>query len=272
MANTDRVFKSDTTIIEANLFDEDGVSPIPAQSASWQVRKPNGIIVPGGPQVLSTANIDIAFTDTAAPGVYNTQVTFVLGNGAKRSTMFAFEVIDPLESSTEATTNQDKALDMGWMLFEDIFDSELGGPWLRDKTLAQFNRDKLARFLPRAFYRIGNTYQPIVAYDDTNFPYDAHMPLLSQALLVEVIKHLMRSYVEQPAQPNANIPYFDRRDYLNRWQLILQGEEKLLLEWLDLFKKEQMGFESSLLVGGYSTNSIRYPRYMRGRIPYVYRW
>lgn len=268
----DRVYKNDSAILEANLFDEDGVSPLPATSVSWQVKKPDGTLASGGPTPVGVAEADINFTDTSDPGLYLAQITFTLTDGAKRSTMFSFEVIDPLESSSEGTTNLEKALDMSWMLFEDLFDSELGGPFLRDRTMAQFNRNKMDRLAPRAFYRIGNTFQPASSYDETNFPFAGHTPLFTQAMLVETINHLMRSYVEQPSQPNANIPYFDRRDYLNRWKLILDGEEKLLIDWLDLFKRDQLGFQSSLLVGGYSTNSIRYPRYMRGRVPYVYRW
>jgi hypothetical protein len=56
---------------------------------------------------------------------------------------------------------------------------------------------------------------------------------------------------------------------MNRWQSVLQQEEKKLFMWLDLFKRDQMGLgQSSMLVGGYASYAARYPRYMRGRFPY----
>lgn len=108
------------------------------------------------------------------------------------------------------------AVERTWLKLEDLFDSELGGPHLRDRTLANFDMPKMARLLPDALYAIGATYSPIVTYTEENFPFDAHAPLAGQALLVETIRHLMRSYVEQPLPVGSNITYFDRRDYLNR--------------------------------------------------------
>lgn len=276
MAARDRVYKGDTAIIEANLFDEDGVSPIPVQSASWQVRKPDGNIATGGPTVIEDSEISIAFADTVLPGSYSTQVTFLLPDSSKRSTVLSFEVVDPLESTNIGTsdTPEEKVIDRAWMKLEDLFDSELGGPHLRDRTLQNFDREKMKRLVPDALYNINNYYQPSTGFDEATFPYDAHSPLLAQGILVESIYHLMRSYVEQPTPVGAGTPtYFDRRDYLNRWQMILTGEEKRLDMWLDLFKRDQMGFgSSSLLVGGYASYGNRVPRYMRGKYPYTYRW
>jgi hypothetical protein len=268
----ERVYKGDTAIIEANLFDEDGVSIVATTDVSWQVRKPDGTIVTGGPTNIERAEASIAFTDTDEPGPYATQVTFTLPDLSKRSTILSFEVIDPLETTNQADTPIDKMVDMAWLKLEDIYDSDLGGPYLRDATKASFDREKLKRLMPAALYNINNFYQPATNYSDVDFPYDQHAPLLAQAVLVEAVRHLMRSYVEQPLPSNAAPGYFSRRDYLNRWQLILQQEEKQLEVWLDLFKRGFLGVgSSSMLVGGYSMAN-RYPRYMGGRVPYVYRY
>lgn len=277
----ERVYKGDSAIIEANLFDEDGVNFLPASTVSWKIRKPNAEIAQGGPDPVSESTAVIAFSETNLPGSYHAQVTFDLSDTTKRSTVLSFEVIDPLETTThdpaQSGTDVDDievTVDRAWMKLEDLFDSDLGGPHLRDRTLAIFDREKMKRLLPDAFYNINNYYQPATGYDETTFPYTGHGPLLSQALLVESIMHLMRSYVEQPAPVGAGTPtYFDRRDYLNRWGLILQGETRKLEMWLDLFKRGEMGFgQSSLLVGGYASYTNRVPRYMRGRYPYIYRW
>lgn len=272
----DRVYKGDTAIIEANLYDEDGVSLIPVQNVAWQVRKPDGTLVSGGPTVITTSDASIAFNDTVLPGAYATQVTFTLPDSSKRSTILSFEVVDPLENTSPqvSDTPVEKVVDRAWMKLEDLFDSDMGGPHLRDRTLQNFDREKMKRLIPDALYNINNFYTPATGFDDVTFPYDSHAPLLSQGILVEAIYHLMRSYVEQPTPVGPGSPsYFDRRDYLNRWQTILVGEEKRLDMWLDLFKKEQMGFgSSSLLVGGYASYGNRVPRYMRGKYPYTYRW
>jgi hypothetical protein len=270
----DRVYKGDTAIIEANLFDQDGVSTLPTQNVAWQVRKPDGIVVSGGPTNLERSEASIAFTDTTEPGAYSSQVTFTLTDGSKRSTVLSFEVVDPLETTSQSTNDVDAVVDRAWMKLEDLFDSELGGPHLRDRTLQNFDREKMKRMLPDALYNINNYFTPATGFDDATFPYLAHSPLLAQGILVEALYHLMRSYVEQPTPVGSGTPtYFDRRDYMQRWQTVLQLEEKRLDMWLDLFKKDQMGFgQSSLLVGGYASYSTRYPRYMRGKYPYVFRY
>lgn len=268
----ERIYKGDTTAVEASIFEDDGITLGNATSASWIVKRPDGTTDTGGPIVVDSTEVAISYSNTNLPGQYVMQVTFTLPNSHLRSSVITFEVIDPLDTTSEATNDVDKTVDMAWMLLEDLFDSELGGPHLRDVTKNSFNRDKLKRLLPRALYDIGNTFQPAMEFTDVNFPFAAHAPLLSQALLVEGIRHLMRAYVEQYTPVANNVNYFDRRDYLNRWNMVLQIEQKQLDEWLDLFKRDQMGYgDTSILVGGYAGRQ-RLPRYIAGRFPYIYRW
>lgn len=272
----DKVFKNDTAIIEANILDEDGVNPLPASSVDWIVRKPDGTDIPGGPATVSKTEANILVNDTVSTGLYAAQVTFTLQDGSRKSTVVNYEVIDPLQitSDTDSVIGVEAAVDRAWMKLEDLFDSEFGGPHVRDRTMAQFSRDKIKRFVPDALYGINNTYQPATGYTETDFPYLQHTPLLSQALLVESIFHLIRVYTEQPAPIGGNVTYFDRRDYLNRWQSVLTLEEQKLVGWLDLFKRDQLGYSStSTLLGGYAGTYAQPPRFMRGRYPYIgYRW
>lgn len=270
----DRLYKGDTAIIEASLFDDSGVNVLDATSVEYLVKKPDGTTYDSGSTAINTTFVSIAFADTTLPGQYVTQVTFTLPDASRRSTVISFEVEDPLETTFDSDNDIDKTVDRAWMKLEDLFDSELGGPHLRDRTMASFDREKMKRLLPDALYNINNYYTPSTGYDETTFPFAQHSPLLAQALLVETIYHLMRSYTEQAQPAGAGMPtYFDRRDYLNRWQSVLTGEENRLNMWMDLFKREQMGFgSSSLLVGGYASYTSRYPRYMRGRYPYIYRY
>ncbi len=275
---TERVFKNDTALVEASLFDEDGVSPLPATWVDYTIKKPDGDIFTASAVPVEDTQVSIAFGDTSLPGQYLAQITFTLSDPdlTRRSTVLSFEVIDPLEATFDdpSDTDVEKTVDRAWMKLEDLFDSRLGGPHLRDRTLANFSRDKLERFLPDALYNINFYYQPETHYTVDTFPFDTSQPLLAQGLLVEAIRHLMRSYVEQPQPMGAGTPtYFDRRDYLNRWQQILTMEEDRFNMWLDLFKRNLQGFgNTSILVGGYASYTSRYPRYMRGRYPYIYRW
>ena len=274
----DRVYKGDTALVEASLYDDDGTSPLPATWVDYSIKKPDGDVFTVSAMPVDSTLVSIAFGDTFLPGQYLAQITFTLDDPdlTRRSTVLSFEVVDPLESTFDdpTATDVEHTVDRAWMKLEDLFDSELGGPWLRDKTMATFSRDKMMKFLPDALYNINYYYQPQTAYTEIDFPYSTEMPLLAQGLLIESIRHLMRSYVEQPQPLGAGTPtYFDRRDYLQRWQQILQIEEDRFNMWLDLFKRGLMGFgHTSILVGGYASYTSRYPRYMRGRYPYVYRW
>jgi hypothetical protein len=270
-----RVFKGDTALVTASLYADDGVTPLTATAADIDVRQPDGTVLTNTIPGVSETDIVAAWPQTTQVGQYQGVIRFTLaGNGQIKSVPFTFEVIDPLESTAQATTPKEIVIDRAWMKLEDLFDSELGGPHLRDRTLAGFDRNKLARFLPDALYNINNYYQPAGTFTEETFPTDQHGPLLSQALLIEAMYHLRRSYVEQWTAAGAGQPtYFDRRDYMNRWDLVLRAEEERFNVWMDLFKRGQMDFgNSALLVGGYATSGSRIPRYMRGRFPYVYRW
>jgi len=272
----ERVYTGDTALIEASLFDEDGTTPLSSTTVEYSIKKPDGTTFQAPPSSMAQTIASIAYNDTDLVGQYLAKVTFTLNDpsSTRRSTPLSFEVVDPLESTYDESTPVDHVVNRTWMKLEDLFDSDLGGPWLRDRTLATFNRDKIERLLPDALYNINYYYQPATNYSETDFPYETQLPLLSQALLVESVRHLMRSYVEQPQPMGAGTPtYFDRRDYLNRWQSILTIEEDRLNMWLDLFKRGLMGFgHTSILVGGYASYTSRYPRYMRGRYPYFYRY
>jgi hypothetical protein len=270
----DKVFKGDSAILEANILSQDGVNPLSATQVSWVVRKPDGTTITGGPTNVPATQANVVVNDTSQTGTYASQITFTLNDGNKKSTVVNFEVFDPLEQADVSTTGSDAAVHRAWMKLEDLFDSQFGGPHVRDRTEAQFSPQKISLLLPDALYGINQTYQPTTNYDATTFPWDQHTPLAAQALLVESIYHLIRSYTEQPAPVGTGVTYFDRRDYLARWQSVLTLEETKLTTWLDLFKRDQLGYSSTAtLLGGYAGTYARPPRYMRGRFPYIgYRW
>lgn len=304
------VYLNDSAPLEASIYGEDGVTPITPTSASWEITKPDGnallvnafpttpttgdrVIGTGGAVTqyhvfqwngsswidlgaplaqenltANTTNYLVPATATYLEGVYKARAKFILSDGSQRSQFLEFEVIDPLAVSE---TDFDKTLDLAWLMFEDCFDSDLGGPYLRDVTLANFDRRKVAALAPMALMAI-NIKPPAQNFTIDNFPYDGSMPLFAKAIEIEVFKHLMRSYVEQPAVTGAGqISYFDRRDYLQRWQTLYQIEMDEFKHWLALWKRGFYNFgQGSLLIDLKSGRRQMYPQLDRARGRYWY--
>ena len=62
--------------------------------------------------------------------------------------------------------------------------------------------------------------QPHMTYtlnEPGQFPHEQWGALLEFATYIETIKHLKRSYVEQPDWQGVTVARADRRDYLQRW-------------------------------------------------------
>lgn len=202
-------------------------------------------------------------------GVYKALVHFTLQGPIRKSQVVTFEAVDALGNTSDSAENI--AVTRAWMKLEDCFDSALGGPWLRDMTLSFFNREKMAKLTPDAIYRINYTYYPVTSFTETSFDFENSGPLFSQALLVETIYHLMRSYVEQPNPEGKSITWFNRRDYLDRWKGILEQEEAKLNTWMDTWKTQFFGFGAgAMLIGGYASTALRAPRALRTRLPRYY--
>jgi hypothetical protein len=73
------------------------------------------------------------------------------------------------------------------------------------------------------------------------------IPIVVLGTLIQVIRHLMRSYVEQPAPMGSEVAYEDRRDYLQRWQMILQDLQEEWWRMLLLWKRQYYHFGHSAL-------------------------
>jgi hypothetical protein len=169
---------------------------------------------------------------------------------------------------TELTPEQQTILDLAWLRVDDCFDSIPGGPWLRDVSKQQFGLEKSALLMPFAIDRI-NAGNPPTNFTLEDYPYTDDHTLLARSLAIEIIRHLMRSYVEQPLpQGGGNITYLSRRDYQQRWGEILQDELAEFKEMLKWFKRKYLGLgdrKGLIQVGwgqGYTRAHIR-PRTLR---------
>jgi hypothetical protein len=258
------VNQGDTADLYAYVFDQDS-NPLPAAditSVSFVIQDPTGAKTTTAGSIEADGAGFLRYDTTAKPlGEYIAMAQFVLDSGEKRSTRLDFTIVDPF--ATVVPTRNEVVAQHVWNLLEDCFDSEMGGPWLRDMTLSYFDRGKVEQFIPYALLEVNNTPPSTellvdtfvrIIYDvDGVTPIDAEaeesIPVIALGTLIQVIRHLMRSYVEQPANMGAEVAFEDRRDYLQRWQLILQDLEGEWQRMLALWKRQFYHFgKSSLLV------------------------
>lgn len=172
-------------------------------------------------------------------------------------------------------------VDSVWIRFADLFDSNSGGPHLQMYYQSHWSRGRMAQLMKIALGRINTMQQPFGSYTidgvgGQKFPVGQWGPLLETFTYVEAVKHLIRSYVEQPQLiAGTNITRQDRRDYMDRWQSILTMEEDMLQSQLDSFKIARLSLSvPSVLVGGGAYGRYAPTRItgMVGRPRYFYRW
>lgn len=140
-----------------------------------------------------------------------------------------------------------------YIKFADLYDSPRGGPHLQVYLQTKFGRGRMAQLLRTALQKLNTTSQPTMMYDFTNFPYDQWEGLIEQALYIEIVKHLIRTYTEQPEVIlGTALSRTDRRDYMQRWQSILDGEMSDYNDMLANWKMANMflGRPGVLVSGG----------------------
>lgn len=146
------------------------------------------------------------------------------------------------------------AVDTVMFMLGDLFDSTDGGPNLQETYQSKFGPERVAQLLQVAVTRINSTGQPFTSFGIGPGTQEVHQSLrglVTIGLYLEVLRHLIRSYVEQPEFRNQQINYTDRRDYMNRWQSILQEEGRDYNKQLALAKRTLLGLgNGSLLVSG----------------------
>lgn len=244
------VAQGDTVELYTFTYDaNDAIIPA-ADIASVQVTvgKPDGTRVTQPGIINGDGSLFMRWTDTAQEGEYmaNIQVTFTSGEVRSQPTIFT--VFDPL--NPPLPNPADIISEAVWQKLEDCFDSEDGGPWLRDMTLAVFNRDKVAEFINDALFDINNSNPPTaipmstftVQQVDGTYP---DLPLIVSGTLMAVIRQLMRAYAEQPVPQGANVVYEDRTSYQMRWQQFYNLEKEVYERWRAMFKRRYLGLGHS---------------------------
>jgi len=243
---------ADTSTVELNIYQEsdfDDVDPI-------------------GPLIITaTEGVDIdhpevgVYTYTINPPVTNIVCllkavwTYQVG-GVNLTYTEHLQIRDPMPTYDGFSDDEKGAVQMIVNLFADSYDSTTGGPHLIEEFQTKFTNERIAQLLNWAVQKMNMTKQPITGWmlstpgTAGNFP-PPYWGLLIMGGYIEVLKHLVRSYVEQPDIRNADVAYLDRRDYQQRWKAVLEDEKEQYDQMLVLVKRKMMNLgASSMLVSG----------------------
>lgn len=241
----DVTYKGDTAEVYAFVYETISDTPIPESelnTVSFKIVAPDGDSTTKNGEIRGDGTGYTTFTGTDQVGEYKVTATFNFGENIVRSVRSDFEVIDPFDPPTP--TDEQIISRATWLRLEDLFDSEEGGPWLSDVTMAYFKKEKMPEFIDQALFDI-NQQNPPTDYQVGQFiassTPNADFPLLVQGVMLAVIRHLIRSYVEQPLPTGAQIAWQDRRDYIERWLRIYELEDATYMRWLVLFKRRELG-------------------------------
>lgn len=169
--------------------------------------------------------------------------------------------------------------------FADLYDNTLGRSRFNffEQYQSTFGIERVAQMMEFACRVINNYMTPTTSYvigDSTgpNFPRKWYS-VLEVATYIELLRHAIRSYVEQPnVSGSTDIPYADRRDYVQRWGTVLEETKGSFTAQLASMKRDHMnlGGVSALVSGGiYGTistsavNSLERGRLQNSYVPVV---
>lgn len=139
--------------------------------------------------------------------------------------------------------------------FADLFDSTTGGPWLQENFQTHFDYDRLAFLMRIATMKFNVLGYPVtqfgVSVTDKAIP-DNYNDLILWGTKLEAMRHLITSYTEIPDFRNIATTYTDRRDYMQRWQAVLQEEKPDYEKAVKMSKRSllSLGRGSILVAGG----------------------
>lgn len=194
--------------------------------------------------------------ETAQPGDYT--VTWNYSMESVPQTYVTFLTIgQPSPAYDMLSEPMKEIVDITWLRFADLFDSPDGGPNLMTYFQTHYSRGRMAELMRIALGTLNTTAQPFQTYTldgvgGATFPFAKWGALLERSLYIEAIKHLIRSYVEQPlVVVGGQVTRLDRRDYMDRWRMVLEDEMATFKGQLDIFKISSMGLgKPAVLISG----------------------
>jgi len=200
--------------------------------------------------------IPIFPVDTSDPGYYALQWDFTLAGVAQ--TVYTYIQVGAASPAYDSLPlDMQQMVEDVFLKFSDGFDSAEGGPNIQMWFQSHFGRGRIAQLLRQTVQHLNVMAQPSGNYtvDGINGPkisLQQWSGLVNTALTVEVIKHLMRAYTEDPDIVNATGTRESRRDYQSRWQTMLSIEQADLEPQFEVWKLSLafQGQPSVLVAGG----------------------
>lgn len=170
---------------------------------------------------------------------------------------------------TDLPSGGQDAVNLVMDMFGDLFDNNDYGPFLGEFT--KFGKDRVSELVPLAVGDICNSIAiPQVAnYSVDTYPYTtpSWFYTLDLSLCVEVMSHLMRSYVEIPDTSRVGASDVVRRDYLTRWQSLLNDYQDRLKKALGKLTAEAL--DDAYSSGQYVRTLIDFPSSANMYIPWL---
>lgn len=192
--------------------------------------------------------------ETSSPGIYRITFNYTI-SGVPQVYVGLLEVGMSSPAYDVLTTDMKVVVEGVWVRFADLFDSPSGGPHLQVYFQTRFTRNRMAQLLRVAMNKLNTMSQPQMTFSldpgGNQFPLAQFAGVLDSALYIEAVKHLIRSYVEQPMPENIQVARQDRRDYMDRWERVLEMEQNDFTRQTEIFKMAYMGLSKPrVLVSG----------------------
>ena len=228
------IYPNDTAELYAALrINEEPVPYTDIFSVYFTVQRPDGTFTTQQGDVMSDGRGYLQWLDTSQVGQYLAAAQFTLLDDQIRTVLISFSVVNPFDPNIAAI---DLVSSQVMLRLEDLYDSmNPGGPHLKDWTFAHFDQERIADFINEALMEINVQMPPtqtlLADYTTPNNDGSQNpmLMLLVQGVLVLAMRHLSRSYVEQPIPQGANIIWEDRTRYSQMWK---EQADQLYQEWI----------------------------------------
>ena len=196
---------------------------------------------------------DIGAQWTDQKGLLSAEWSYEIDN-ARFIFQDSMQILDQMPTYERLRNDTRLIVEQSSWYFADLFDSTAGGPWLQENFQTHFDYERIAFLMGQAVMKFN-----VLGFPLTNYGVgvgDQSIPANFSALMVwgtklEIIRHLIVSYTEQPDFRNVQTTMTDRRDYAQRWQAVLMDELPSYEKAVKLTKRSLLNLgRGSLLVSG----------------------
>jgi len=227
----------------------DGTAPDPKGNLIIDVDETTGI----SHDDVGKYSYDIGPQFTAQKGTLTAEWEY-----GQNTTEFTFvdnmQILDQMPMYDSLGEDTKLIVEQSSWFFADLFDSTAGGPWLAENFQTHFNYERIAQLMAHAVVKMN-----VIGFPVTDYGVTADSPIIpanfaglaTWGTKLEIIRHLIRSYTEQPNFPNMQTTYTDRRDYAQRWEAVLDEEKPEYERAVKMTKRGLLNLgRGSLLVAG----------------------